>query len=145
MIAPGVVLTAAHCFEVAKVGAFATIGPIDPRGETTDARKSRIVETTYHPDFDRSYNEFDFMLLKLEDSLTVDPSIEFSLSEDDTIPADGQNVTMMGFGLLKENTYGWPDKLQKVVVQKIGFEQCNNTYGVVIDDVMICAGEYSIC
>jgi hypothetical protein len=78
LIAPGVVLTAAHCFEVAKVGAFATIGPIDPRGETTDARKSRIVETTYHPDFFRSYDEelgdvfseFDFILLKLEDSLS---------------------------------------------------------------------------
>jgi hypothetical protein len=85
------------------------------------------------------------MLLKLEDSLTVDTSIEFSFSEDDTIPADGQTVTMMGFGLLKENTYGWPDKLQKVVLQKIGFEQCNNTYEVVENDIMICAGEYSLC
>jgi hypothetical protein len=145
LVAPGVVLTAAHCFEVATVGAFATIGPIDPRGVASDARKSRVVETIYHPDFSLSYNEYDFMLLKLEDSLTVDTSFEFSFSEDDTIPADGQNVIMMGFGLLKENTYGWPDKLQKVVLQKIGFEQCNNTYEVVEDDIMICAGEYSVC
>lgn len=141
MIAPGVVLCAAHCWDEAIVGEFVTVGPIDPRGVTGNPRRSKITEKAYHPDFRSRTDEYDFMLLKLEEELRVNSPIDFTLNEDNMIPIDGQDLTIMGFGLLAENTYGWPDRLQKVVLQTVSFEECNATYGDIEDDLFICAGK----
>lgn len=144
LIAPGVVLTAAHCYEQAVIGDYVTVGPIDPRGLTMNARNVKIARMAYHPDFDNDGNIYDYMLLQLEEPLTATGNVVFSLNQDDFIPADGQDVTVMGFGLLIENRYGWPDRLQKVVVQAVPFDACNATYvenGDVLDeDIMLCAG-----
>jgi trypsin len=158
LIAQGVVLTAAHCADFGSLlGSFASVGAFDPNGVLGIAVKARITDQFIHPDYEQSTISNDYMLLRLEvPDLPVDLSVdltpsnifttnvELTLNYDDTVPADGQNLTVIGLGLEDENDLEAADVLRQVVVRKIAHEVCTKQYdGEVQEDNMFCAGTNS--
>jgi secreted trypsin-like serine protease len=147
LIAKGVVLTAAHCADGGSLlGSFASVGAFDADGVLVVAVKSRITDQFIHPSYDASTISNDYMLLRLEVPVDLPPTNDgtsgvLTLNYDDTVPANGQSLTVMGLGLEAEGNWDGADALRYVVVKKIAYKVCTKSYdGEVQEDSMFCAG-----
>lgn len=150
MIAPNVVLTAAHCGSYN--GKNVIVGAYEAGKTSNGAVSVKVTETKSHPSYDSGTERNDFALLKLESSvasLLPNTSIVFSINDDQDKPTDGQDLVVLGLGDTAEGggADGAPDFLRDVTVQAISTDECNaqSSYnGQVDDDVMFCAGELSM-
>jgi secreted trypsin-like serine protease len=142
LVAPDVVLTAAHC-ESAFGGGSVVVGNY-LWGEVTDGaeRLAIVSDLVVHPDFSGtswfSTLENDVMLFKIERS-SLPP---IALNSDSTVPADGQDLTVIGFGAQVQGG-SISDQLQKTTLQALDFEFCStqtNLAGYRMDEnSMLCA------
>jgi secreted trypsin-like serine protease len=145
------VLTAAHCVDMSTLlGSFASVGAFDADGVLVVAVKARIVEEFIHPNYEMSTISNDFLLLRLEVPVELPPmndgtsNVELTLNYDDSFPADGQDLTVIGLGLEDETNWDGADSLRQVVVQKVPHDFCTKQYdGDVEEDSMFCAGTSS--
>jgi len=137
LIAPGIALSAAHCREILLPGVYVTIGPHGIKD--VEAPRVKIVERQFHPWYWKSY---DMILLRLEEPIYFDDSaVELTVNDDHAFPLDGSNLTGIGFGTLKEGSNISPEILQKVEMQAVNLQDCNETLnGCVWDDAYLCAG-----
>jgi len=134
LIHEDIVLTAAHC-----AGAFLDSG-IYIGGILLDGSDGRLVGVSReipHPSYDRDNDLNDVMLVQLEEPVT-NTSVQ-ELNFDANVPADGETVTVIGIGHTME---GGPfaATLQVVDVNIVDFETCQNFFGIIVDDIMVCAG-----
>lgn len=133
LIAPGVILTAAHCGTGGNeyIGETVEIGGHNPKTATVTAQ-------VLHPKYDNGVY-MDFMLLKLDQPVT-NPGVDLVLNRDSGTPADGQVLTVIGKGTTSSGGQ-MADKLLQVDVATVPFETCNNWLGNGVDrDAMFCAG-----
>jgi len=141
LIAPDVVLTAAHCGDLSGysvlVGAF-------KRGKATHGAVWRNVVTyVADPTYDDSTLANDFALLQLDSPVDLSTPIELEINDQYAVPADGEDLTVLGLGLTKWNGNKLSNKLRDVEVQAIDTDTCNESSsygGEVEDDKMFCAG-----
>jgi trypsin len=122
LVAPDVVLTAAHC-ETAFTGSTVIVGNYRWGEVTEGAEELDIVSSMYiHPDFVYSWTTLknDLMLFKIEPS-TLPP---IDLNSDNSIPVDGQDLTVIGFGAVYEGGDIY-DTLQKTTLQAMSYEECS--------------------
>jgi trypsin len=142
LIAPDIVLTAAHCGNYkgddVLVGAFEF-------GETSNGAVYREVsEYKKHPNYNDNTSQNDFALLKLQSPVTLSTTLELSINDSMGSPSNGQDLTVLGLGLTEEgNDASYANKLRDVDVQAIDTADCNagSAYdGEVFDDSMFCAG-----
>ncbi|KAG7354506.1 trypsin-like serine protease [Nitzschia inconspicua] len=126
LIAPNVVLTAAHCFtedlQYVSVGSYElalTYGV-----ENGYSQHAGIADIAIHPSYD-GYNsfEYDIMLLKLDESFTQFKPL--SLNFDDSLPRVGDAVTVIGLGLTDAQDYdSVSNVLQELNLEIIPTEEC---------------------
>ena len=134
LIAPDIILTAAHCgggfLAGVKVGGILLDG--------TDAVETLNVESEFpHPDYDEASRTNDIMLVKLTDPSTLSPLVE--LNFDPAIPAVGDVVTVIGFGDTADG--GDPSNdLLSVTVDTFDDDFCFDLYNSFVPETMICAG-----
>jgi len=142
LIAPQVVLSAAHCASAEPTGSEVLVNAYK-RGEATHGAIERAVASqALHPGYDDFTLENDFMLLHLDQPVTTTTSVVLSLNENPIIPSDGQDLTVVGVGTTSSGG-DQASTLQELVVPTVSLENCNdeNSYnGDIIDEVMICAG-----
>jgi hypothetical protein len=142
LIAPNVVLTAAHCGnyngDSVIVGAYKA-------GKTTNGAESRTVNAyKKHPQYNSNTEGNDFALLRLSSPVNFATSVELFINDQYSVPEEdgGDDLTVLGLGITSENGSS-PNKLRDVVVQAVNTDDCNagSAYaGDVDDDVMFCAG-----
>jgi trypsin len=142
LIAPNIVLTAAHCDPSGSsfVNANALVGAYERQQETYGAEFVNIAAQRVHP----QYNDFtlanDFQLLRLSEDVISATPVTLSL-DDDYSPADGADLTVLGVGLTTQGGFELPPFLSDVDVQVVNIDECNTSYNnEVIEDVMFCAG-----
>ena len=138
LIHTDIVLTAAHCN-----GNSAPPGVIVSayqNGKATDGAQARsIVERVQHPKYNSQTNVNDFMIMRLNAPVTG--VIPIALNADALIPAQGDILTVMGFGDLQSGSQTYPTFLQEVNVPFVTHSKCNQQYGGGIDQTsMLCAG-----
>eukprot|EP00536_Pseudo-nitzschia_multiseries_P018689 jgi/Psemu1/229928/e_gw1.2903.2.1 len=148
LIAPDVVLTAAHCDVDAcdvrnsefYVGAF-------ERGTTSEGAQVRNCQDWVNdPNYDSTTNEYDFALCKLDSAVTIDETlVVLQLNEDESFPADATDLIAMGMGGTLANDGTDPNFenessqfLKNVTLPSISNTDCNDVYGI-IGDMMVCA------
>lgn len=136
LVAPGYVLSAAHCSNYAFKVQIGRHNMYDPN-ETYE--EIEIEQEILHPDY--TYGEFpnDIMLVKLKSDSTYQ-TVQF-VENDDTLTADGADVTVMGWGTQSHNSNNEITPiLQEVVVDVVGNEECiSDWYGSLVTDDMMCA------
>mgnify|MGYP000555744506 CR=1 FL=1 len=139
LIWPDLVLTAAHChFNEQVIDMFDLyVGGDGTSGSGTKLKASQaMVHPLYAPDNVQAY---DYMVLKLPQQF-AGPYMTWNTNRQ--YPANGQDLTVMGFGLLKEDDVvtNAPKNLQQVTVQMI--ENCLPYYAPsrVNDEIIFCAG-----
>uniref|UniRef100_A0A061SFF1 Trypsin n=1 Tax=Tetraselmis sp. GSL018 TaxID=582737 RepID=A0A061SFF1_9CHLO len=140
LIAPNVVLTAAHCN---KPRTTVWIGRHNLRNRDEDYERIEVVETAHsNPSWDSSTNDNDIILLRLERPSTRQP---VAIDGGELVKfveegARGPRVTTMGWG-----TTSWQGRrssvLRQVTVSGIPPEYCNGTkmYDGLITRNMLCA------
>ena len=138
LIAPGVVLSAAHCgnFKNARVIVGGYV-----RGTLTEGSvRARVRRSKRHPNYNSRTLENDFVLLRLWEDVPMSTEVTLSLNSQYVVPSEGDPVTTLGLGTLQQGG-DVSNILRDVEVFAINSEVCNRSYnGEVIDDVMFCAG-----
>ena len=143
LIAPDVVLSAAHCAG----GEYkVVVGRHDLRTDVGDAVEVEV--EMVHPDYDDDTTDNDFMLLFLKRSTTED--VDLAIVNPDMI-SEGQNVTVMGWGDIDpdQDESELANELMEVEVTVISNENCDasestepgweDNYNGQITNNMICA------
>ena len=141
LISPDAVLFAAHCREA--TGDQVIIGAFEKMKLTYGAQTRFCEEWVQHPNWNPSTGlNWDFALCKLDSSVTIsEDSVKLEWNDDPLVPADNDELIVMGLGALEEGG-GGPQFLNKVVVPVVSNERCssNQMYGGSITDQMLCAG-----
>jgi secreted trypsin-like serine protease len=142
LIAPNVVLTAAHCWNQdfpeyisANINHHTLTSPQE--GSETFEVELALIHPLYSNILQDPGNN-DYMLIKLKGSSTLPNVI---LNADDNQPAVGSNVTVMGWGNTHTSgAYADSDVLQQVEVNTISNEDCLASYpGSVVHDSLCIA------
>ena len=129
VIAPRVVLTAAHCVEDLDVGGFTPAGDYKvatgraaPRQDAT-GNVLQVSETHVFPGFDPGNTHGDAALLVLS-SPTPAPPIPLATAADSTLYAGGAGVLLAGWGLTKPNARSAPETLRTTSTVVLGGTAC---------------------
>ena len=143
LIAPDVVLSAAHCDPTGSnlIGWSALVGAYDTYDDSRYGEFVSISDEVIHPNYDDWTVNNDFMLLKLAKSVST-PVV--GLNKDPNNPNTSQGGTMLtviGVGATSEGGYG-SDVLLKVDVPSVSDNTCAEL-GIGITDSMFCAGKQS--
>ena len=145
MIAPTVVLTAAHCGPRGNefIGEDALVGAYRRQQESNGAEFISINAQRNHPNYDDDTFANDFSLLRLSKAFDLDSATFLSISDDGGFnsPSDGTTLTVIGTGDTQEGG-SQSSTLKEVDVDVVGLTTCNDSYGDVIGDVMFCAGTF---
>mmetsp|Transcript_17496 Transcript_17496/g.34002 ORF Transcript_17496/g.34002 Transcript_17496/m.34002 type:complete len:500 (-) Transcript_17496:300-1799(-) len=148
LIAPDVVLTAAHCSSGA--GRYQVIvGRHDLESSGGETRS--VIKEKVHENYDDWLTDNDFMLVFL-DREVESPNAEFvSLNGDGSVPEVGEEVTAMGWGDMdpSDSRQELSDALQHVQVTVMDNDVCRESEGRIgsweesykdyITDNMLCA------
>jgi len=141
LVAPDMVMTAAHCvgsFDKIEIGKY-------QKNDITD--ESEIFESFFeilHPDYDEETTRHDVMLIKLDGSSKLATPVR--INSDETIPSNGSMLTVIGMGY--NANWDLPNVFQETSVQYQINEQCEELVdednGVTLKgDLypdMLCAG-----
>lgn len=142
LIAPTVVLTAAHCSPEKKVGNFVTVGAIKRGSTEGGAKRIEVVEGISHPKYKNNLEYFlnnDYGLLRLKEPYIMDSDIQLVLNRDNNWPKNGEILDVIGMGYKKEDTKKLEDDLRDVQVPSFTNDECKGYYSS-ISNKMICAG-----
>ncbi|EED90971.1 probable trypsin-like serine protease, partial [Thalassiosira pseudonana CCMP1335] len=135
LIAPDVVLSAAHCG-----GVVATVAV--QRHNLNDRTVGDDVTVKYevlHPQHDPRSTDNDFSLIFLSRSTTADVDL-VQLNKDKSVPMSGDDVTVMGWGdtVAFDSIQQLSDTLKEVEVTAISNAECESYQGQITDN-MLCA------
>eukprot|EP00536_Pseudo-nitzschia_multiseries_P015161 jgi/Psemu1/327804/estExt_fgenesh1_pg.C_8320002 len=137
LIAKDVVLFAAHCGSWKDKQII--IGSYEKRTVTQGAHTRFCEQWIGDPNFNGQSLDSDFALCILDKPVTVDETfVELQLNEDNSFPAVGSDLIVMGLGALSESQPG-PNQVHNVTVPTIGNSECGSYYGGITDN-MLCAG-----
>ena len=130
LVAPDMVLTAAHCSGT--FGGTLRIGSIDRNSGGVTARMRYEIK---HPNYKGSNN--DFMLLKLDREVNKKT---IKLNGKANSPTVNEPLTVIGFGRTSEGGSS-SNRLKQVKVPYVSHEKCRSVYGNTIrKETMLCAG-----
>ena len=134
LIAPDIVLSAAHCGGGRYTNALIGVHDLSDIPDTHEniGIRCKII----HPSYNEINFQNDLMILKLETS-----SSYFPVALDDNtqnLSEEGNNVTVMGWGTTISG--GFPSSvLLEVELDIISNQECDEQYGGLITNDMICA------
>lgn len=131
LIAPDVVLTAAHCLNIPWVSAGTHY-----RSGTSDGQQRSVARTVRHPNYNSRTLDYDFALLFLSSSAaTQTVSVASNNGGDEAV---GRTATVTGWGATRENG-PTSSVLREVDVDIVTNTACNQAVRGITDR-MICAG-----
>ncbi|CAJ1932639.1 unnamed protein product [Cylindrotheca closterium] len=141
LIAPNVVLTAAHCpsniGRKVRVGAYKRFHHPD---ENPNAIEALVIDEIDHPTYgypERSSHDLKLLLLA-EDVVIQGSAVTLTLDDSRNGPFPGTQLTVMGLGRT-ENT-DFPFTLREVDLPVVGQFRCDNLYKGFDDSSHFCAG-----
>jgi len=137
LIHDDIVLTAAHCNEIATTGNTVHVGAFQQQTISDGAILATIAKRVVHPNYNPNTLVNDFLILKLKSPVDKVP---VNLNRNNTIPTSGEDLVAVGLGTL--TTGGkLPTYLQEVTVQAVDYNTCNEKYSGTIDAAFqLCAG-----
>lgn len=134
LIAPQVVLTAAHCNSVAGlVAQVARVGAYDYSWNSNDGSIIYdIAETVMNPRYNSITVANDFLLIRLAEPVDIDdtlPNALLQLSTSTTDHAPDTPLTVLGLGLTSQQG-SFPTNLRDVEVKAWSDDNCANSYSI---------------
>ncbi|KAI2508579.1 trypsin-like serine protease [Fragilaria crotonensis] len=146
LIAPDMVLSAAHCFSgfAYPVSRITACVNATSRESSKCQYKRDIVDFVLHPsyNFSKSTRRNDVALLKLNLPVTGVPLVK--INKVLSTPATGASVTAIGLGKNNSDLTSSPDYLLEVAIKTVSYETCAASYApvAIVQDTMLCAGGF---
>jgi len=141
LVADNVILSAAHC---AGQSLDDVIVGQSRKGGNPNGVSRKIIQRISHPDYGGFAIDNDYMVMKLDDPVDTNLYPPIGLNSQSSIPAEGEELTVIGFGALSQGGSMTPSQLQEVDVNYILSRTCNRGFwsynGSVKDATMFCAG-----
>ena len=139
LIAPQIVLTVASCQVPFAVGNSVVIGSVQRQPVDPFAPVRTVARQEVHPNYNQVTFEYDFMIVLLSEPV-LEPAVQFpSWSTNPTLPANGANATIMGYGRTSRSG-PVSNQLLQAQVQVEANEDCLESYGSTFrSTTMICA------
>ena len=138
IVASNFIVTAAHCTDGSSASSLSIRAGSSIRN--SGGTVIGVKKINQNPSYNSWTIDYDISVLELESSLTFSDAIATvglpSLNQ--VVPA-GSDAVCTGWGTLTEGG-SLPSQLQKVTVQIVSNDDCNDAYGGDITDRMICAG-----
>lgn len=138
LIAPKVVLTAAHCVAGTTASEIDAVVGRTRLSRSADGQRISVTRIVRHPDYDAKTQTDDVALLQLAEPAAVTP---LALDGPGDAPAEKPStlVTVAGWGATKEggNT---SDDLRFVPLRIRSNAACENEFGDVDGEATVCAG-----
>ena len=146
LVAPNVVLTAAHCDPSGNglVGENALVGAYERQDDKNNGEFISIQAQAIHPNYDDGTVDNDFMLLRLSKSSPNTPVPINSNGNNPDTNSGGDTLTVIGVGATSQGGNS-ANTLQEVDVVSVSQSQCLSAYSPLygpnaITDNMFCAG-----
>jgi trypsin len=138
LIAPDIVLCAAHCD--IRNGERAVVNPYNINSPLPDGEVFNVVfdETVPHPQYNGGTLDNDFTIIKLNGQ-SANPVVE--LNQDTNLPNSGSRLDVMGWGVFGSGNDSSPNKLHEVDVVAMTNAECNSLYSGGVTSNMLCALE----
>ena len=128
VIAPQWALTAAHCLENPDANAYELIVNTSDLRQATAANRVGVEEVILHPAYDDARLVNDIALLKLSSSVSV-TSVDMATPDDTSAFAEGEPVSVAGWGNTSTSGEKYPTKLHAVNLNVSDFSDCSAAYG----------------
>mmetsp|Transcript_11807 Transcript_11807/g.16879 ORF Transcript_11807/g.16879 Transcript_11807/m.16879 type:complete len:639 (-) Transcript_11807:1184-3100(-) len=137
LIAPDVVLSAAHCEPGSVIGRSVRVNPFNLNRPNSDSAFRSISQFISHPAYGFEL-ENDVMLIKLTSPVTDISPIR--INTDTSLPTNNQLLQVMGWGTTIEDQNRPPDILQFSDVNYITNGACRGAYSPssITDDMLCC-------
>ena len=144
LIAPQVVLTAAHCEPaIYNLGKLVTVGASKRyslnNSPAQNAEKIRVSKVREHPQYSNSDLPYDFALLLLDTPYIMDSEKYLVVNDNPNYPTAGTNLDVLGMGYKKPDG-NEANKLRDVQVPAMTNKKCRKIYGNDVKNNMLCAG-----
>ncbi len=142
LIAPRIVLTAAHCAPQNFIGKEVTVGAYRRDDRMDPNKRIKVVDGVTHPRFGRKKalnNDFGLLLLERPYTAIYDSPIRLFLNKNKKFPRKGQELKAVGMG-----TTSWQgktaDTLRDVSIPAMPRKECRKIYEGKLTNRMMCAG-----
>jgi trypsin len=139
LVAPNVLLTAAHCESVFAAGRVVKIGKHDLTDNSENSESFTVVEQVKHPSYGGGSIDYDYMMVKLSGSSSFDPVVLDDGDNTVELATDFSTATVMGWGTTSSGGFS-SNVLLSVDVDVYGKAECISKYPAgSITDRMFCA------
>ena len=139
LVAPNVLLTAAHCGGVFGPGQVVKIGKHNLYDNSENSESFTVVEQVKHPSYGGGSIDYDYMMVKLSGSSTFSPVVLDNGDSSVELATDFSEATVMGWGTTSSGGF-ISNVLLSVDVDVYGKASCISAYGASkITDRMFCA------
>ncbi len=139
VIAPTVVLTAAHCVTGSSAGSIDVVTGRAQLSASQLGQRLAVRSISVDPSYSATTEHHDAALLRLA-SPTRAPAVSLAGSADAALLTIGSPLSVAGWGLL-DNNGDEPDILHAATIQALRIGRCQDAYGSdVTSSLMICAG-----
>ncbi|XP_071486382.1 uncharacterized protein [Diadema antillarum] len=145
LIAPNLLLTAAHCIEVLNDASIysALMGTNNVYDHPETAQAATAEEIFLHPNYDREFTDFDIAVIRLQTPMNLTDYVTTAClptRDMKSVFERERTVTMSGWGTLYQGGR-LTDQLREVSVPLVNLTQCREEYKPFpITDNMICTG-----
>lgn len=131
LIAPDVVLSAAHCIDEAGPINYVVVNNTDHGGTNPYGYSRQVVDTIVHPNWDSVTLRNDLMLLILDSPVDVEPLV---YSREFPVMSNLDTLHILGLGRLEDGGE-LPETLQVAQVDLADYDKCDDAYsdGGILD------------
>jgi secreted trypsin-like serine protease len=127
IVAPGVILSAAHCRQWFSDIDIDRFNFVDRTDEYEVVHASNII---VHPSYESETYRYDYMLIQTDKQFSTSDAPPIRLNSDPNYPTGGQDLTVLGWGTTDHsdpNKPVFPSILQKGKLKYINNDECQST------------------
>nr|ACK76292.1 Der f 3 allergen [Dermatophagoides farinae] len=138
------ILTAAHCVNGQSAKKLSI--RYNTLKHASGGEKIQVAEIYQHENYDSMTIDSDVALIKLKTPMTLDQTNAkpVPLPPQGSDVKVGDKIRVSGWGYLQEGSYSLPSELQRVDIDVVSREQCDQLYskaGADVSENMICGGD----
>ena len=134
VIAPDIVLTAAHCNDISsEVDIYRVVVGQYDHNKDWEGRSIKMKSEVVHPDYNKDEVDNDFSIVVLTEKIREEDGVQFvRLNSNEALPEVGAGTTVMGWGDTDESAFDveTSDVLRETEVFVQSNEECEKSRGV---------------